>query len=363
MLGISKSAIVTVLIAFAAVAIWKYTANVALKVAAAREANIPSGAGPAPLRGKNALVVGATQGIGRAIAVRLAQGGANVTIVGRNADAGAAVVAELNQAGTANGAHAFLQGDMMLMANVRKTAAAFAASHARLDYLVFCQTKATLQGRTPTPAEGIDEKLALNFYSRVLMARELAPLLEAAATATDGGDARVLTVLSAGVHAPYGGFAEDPYLEKGSYGQKAAADTAGFYSDLWIEWAAAESASKRVTYVHAAPGFVATAWGTDMPGPVRGLIRCSQAVAGRAAGDCAELIGQGLLSPALRGGARYIGEFGQEVPKTRLHDAAAVATVRAATWALIDKALAAAPEPEPEPEKATAAATTASATK
>lgn len=46
-------------------------------------------------RGKNALVVGATRGIGRGIALTLAKLGSNVRIVGRSSPGGAAVVAKM----------------------------------------------------------------------------------------------------------------------------------------------------------------------------------------------------------------------------------------------------------------------------
>ena len=53
-------------------------------------------------------------------------------------------------------------------------------------------------------SEGIDQKLALHYYSRVAFTEQLMPLLER------GEDARVLTVLSAGVHKAYEGYATDP---------------------------------------------------------------------------------------------------------------------------------------------------------
>ena len=51
------------------------------------------------LKGKNAIVLGGTRGIGRAIAATLAGEGANVAVCARNADQVAATVAELQASG------------------------------------------------------------------------------------------------------------------------------------------------------------------------------------------------------------------------------------------------------------------------
>jgi len=51
------------------------------------------------LKGKNAIVLGGTRGIGRAIATTLAGEGANVAVCARNADQVAATVAELKASG------------------------------------------------------------------------------------------------------------------------------------------------------------------------------------------------------------------------------------------------------------------------
>jgi NAD(P)-dependent dehydrogenase (short-subunit alcohol dehydrogenase family) len=51
------------------------------------------------LEGQNALVTGATSGIGRAVALQLARDGADVVVHGRDAARGAEVVAELSAAG------------------------------------------------------------------------------------------------------------------------------------------------------------------------------------------------------------------------------------------------------------------------
>ena len=51
------------------------------------------------LTGKHALVCGASKGIGRAIALQLAESGAQVTIVSRNVDALSAVLSKLDDKG------------------------------------------------------------------------------------------------------------------------------------------------------------------------------------------------------------------------------------------------------------------------
>src|SRR5260370_611964 len=59
-------------------------------------------AGPGPARelaGLRAAVTGASSGIGRAVALELAAGGADVIVHGRRPDAAAAVVEEVRRAG------------------------------------------------------------------------------------------------------------------------------------------------------------------------------------------------------------------------------------------------------------------------
>lgn len=309
------------------------------KLQSAREANAQTGS----LAGKQGIVFGGTAGIGQAFAERMAAAGASVTIVGRSEPAAQKILEGIRATREAkSGNHSagatyeFIQADLMLLGNGRQAVRKYldGPQGSRCDFVVFCQTKATLQGLTLTK-EGIDEKLALNFYSRVFLTKELMPLLERTAQ-QPGADVRVLSVLSAGVHKPYANFKDDPYLTEGSYSQTNAADVTSFYTDLWIDDYAKRHPS--VTFVHAAPGFVATSWGTDMPAVVRGPIRCMQAVGGRRAEECVELIGQGLWAPSLRGGHRHIDQYGQPTTVTSLHNDENVAIVSAATEKLLRQA-------------------------
>jgi NAD(P)-dependent dehydrogenase (short-subunit alcohol dehydrogenase family) len=285
----------------------------------------------AAFRGRFALVCGGTSGIGQAMAERLAAGGCNVTIVGRNAKVGNETVTRM-KAANPEGQHAFIQSDLMLMSNCKAAVKQFTGAAPRLDFVVYCQTKATMQGRTLTP-EGIDEKLSLNYYSRVYLTTLLLPLLTSTAT-THNADVRVMSVLSAGVHASYKQYKEDPRLEQ-NYALKTAADIAGFYTDL--AWDKFSRDNTSVTFVHAAPGFVSTNWGTDMNPVVKGSIRCMQAIGGRKASDCAEFMISGLVGETLRGGYRLIGEYGQPTIKTALHTDEAVDFVWKDTQSLLEK--------------------------
>lgn len=270
------------------------------------------------LPGRHAVVVGGTSGIGEAIAVRLAQAKVNVTVVGRSRERGLAVVQELQRAsGSDDVHHDFVPCDSSLLANVRDFATGYAGRGHALDFLVLTQGIATVQGFTPT-AEGIDQKMSLHYYSRVAFADQLMPLLER------GEDSRVLSVLSAGVHKPYEAYETDPDLSK-SYSLGGAANAAGFYNDI-----AADSLSRehpRVTFLHAAPGFVKTAWGTEMPFAIRALVRVAQVFA-KSPADCAENMCDGLFNPAWRGGYRLMSPSAAAASATRLHEAA-----RASVWA------------------------------
>jgi NAD(P)-dependent dehydrogenase (short-subunit alcohol dehydrogenase family) len=264
----------------------------------------------ASFAGKHAVVVGGTAGIGEGIAIRLARGNCHVTIVGRNANRGKEVVARLMTVSQhRNVTHRFVQLDASLIGASKRFAREFVGP---TDFLVLTQGVATLDGFTPT-SERIDRKLALHYFSRAALALEFAPRL---ARSSDG---RVLSVLSAGVHSDFADFATDFDLSK-DFSLRKAANAAGFYNDILAEKLHAEFPS--LTVVHAAPGFVASSWGSDLPAYLRWPTRFFQLFA-----TTIETCGE-LLAPVFARQAPFAGKWhlvdrkSAPVPKTPLHDAA-----------------------------------------
>jgi len=190
-----------------------------------------------------------------------------------------------------------------------------------LDVLVETQGIATTQGRTETE-EGIDQKMATHYYGRMALIDAFLPLLHKSPSAY------VLSVLSAGVHSPYEGYSTDPEL-KDNYSLKNAADAAGFYNDLGLDSFARQPENKNIKFIHAAPGFVNTNWGTELNWILRGLIRLIQPL-GASIEDCAEFMLLPILSSATSSSATdsqqnsvvLIGSKGEPAVKTSCHDEA-----------------------------------------
>lgn len=121
---------------------------------------------------KTAVVTGATDGIGRATAVRLARGGWHVVIVGRNPERCADAVRSITDSG---GSAEAAVADLALMADVRRVADAVRARHARLDALVLNANAITQERRLTS--EGFEANLAVGYLGRALLQWRMEALL------------------------------------------------------------------------------------------------------------------------------------------------------------------------------------------
>ncbi len=111
--------------------------------------------------GRVALVTGSTQGVGEAVARRLAAEGAAVVVTGRDAGRGDRVAAELGAA--------FVPAELSDVAAVRALVAAVDDLHGRLDVLVNAaglSTRGTIVDTTP---ELFDTLMAVNVRAPLLL--------------------------------------------------------------------------------------------------------------------------------------------------------------------------------------------------
>jgi len=219
---------------------------------------------------KIACIVGGTSGIGKAIAYQLARQDHSLDIIisGRNIEEGSKIINDLKLLSPKRN-HQFRHIDAFLLSNIKNYCNSLKDEikneKASLKYLVLTHGIASIKGRTET-SEGIDQKLALHYYGRMMFINELLPVLNN----QEDDDVRVVSVLSGSVHSPYNQMKEDPEL-KVNFSIANAANAAGFYNDLMLDSFAQRN--KNISFIHAAPGFVATNWGSEFPFVLKVLIR------------------------------------------------------------------------------------------
>jgi NAD(P)-dependent dehydrogenase (short-subunit alcohol dehydrogenase family) len=146
--------------------------------------------GPSPdLTGRTALVTGATAGIGRAVALRLADAGAAVLVHGRDTGRAATVAAEIAARG---GRARPITADLTAADEVRR----LAAEAGDVDVLV---NNAGVYSFTTTPATDVaafDRQFAVNTRAPFLLVAALAPGM------VERGHGAVVTVSSTSATSP-----------------------------------------------------------------------------------------------------------------------------------------------------------------
>src|SRR5262249_33428520 len=122
-----------------------------------------------------ALITGATSGIGRAAADKLAQSGVHVMVVGRNLERGERTIADIRAAG---GKADFIASDLRDAASARavaKKAVALAGGH--VDILINNAGVFPFGPTHETSEASFDEVYALNVKAPYFLVAELAPLM------------------------------------------------------------------------------------------------------------------------------------------------------------------------------------------
>jgi dehydrogenase/reductase SDR family protein 7 len=202
--------------------------------------------GAAPPRrafgGRAVWVVGASQGIGEAVALKLAAQGAVLILSARRADALAAVAAACTAAGAPRVAVVPLDLRAGPAAHAAAAAAASAAARGPVSYLFLAAGGTQRAAAEDTSPEVDADMFALNVTALLSLTKAALPAL--ASAAAECGEARIVVLSSAASRLPSPG-------QAGYAGTKHALN--GFFGSL-----RAELAAKRVGVTLVCPGPVAT---------------------------------------------------------------------------------------------------------
>ena len=195
------------------------------------------------LKEKTALITGGSRGIGRAIALALAEAGADVAVnYQQSADAARRVCAEARQLGTRSRCY---QADVSRLEDVQRLTERVSEDFGRIDILVNNAGIARDKSFLKMSAVMWDEVLETNLTGPVRVARSVLPGM------LESGWGRIINVAS--IIGQTGNFGQANY----------AAAKGGLIS--FTKSLARETARKGVTVNALAPGFIETDMTKDMP--------------------------------------------------------------------------------------------------
>lgn len=130
------------------------------------------------MSGKSVMITGATAGIGQAAAFALAEMGADLTIVCRNASKGEKTLAEIRERST-TGTASMLVGDLGVQADIRRIASEFLATSKPLHVLF--NNAGVVELNRSTTVEGFETTFAVNHLGPFLLTTLLLERLRSSA--------------------------------------------------------------------------------------------------------------------------------------------------------------------------------------
>jgi len=166
------------------------------------------------LRDSTILITGATDGLGKAVAIELARAGATVLVHGRDEARGDATLREIRDETGSDRTH-WYRADLASLEEVRALAERAHTEHERLDVLVNNAGIGTVEAGDAQRLEsrdGYELRFAVNYLAPFLLTRLLLPTL------LDSTPSRIVNVSSAG-QAPID--FDDVMLEHGYDGARA----------------------------------------------------------------------------------------------------------------------------------------------
>lgn len=222
------------------------------------------------MRDKTVVMTGATSGIGRLAAVRLAAMGARLVLVARDRRRAEETLALLRAQGE-NRAHAVHYADLSRLAEVRRVGAEIAGAEPRIDVLI--NNAGSIFGRRRETEEGLERTFATNHMAYFLLTQLLLDRLKAAAPA------RIVNTASDAHRGHRLDFADlqmrHGYTAQRAYGRSKLANI------LFTRALARRLEGSGVTANCLHPGFVATGLGQRDNGLFGQIVRLVMLFAGR----------------------------------------------------------------------------------
>jgi NAD(P)-dependent dehydrogenase (short-subunit alcohol dehydrogenase family) len=207
------------------------------------------------VRGKVVVMTGATSGIGRVAAERLAHMGARLVLVARDPARAAATLARL-RALAPGVAHRVHHADLSRLSEMKRVGEEIAAAEPRID--VLANNAGAIFSRRAVTAEGLERTFALNHMSYFILTAKLRDRLVAAAPA------RIVNTASNAHRRGHVDFAD--LQSARSYSPFAVYGTSKLCNILYTRELARRLAGQGVTANSFTPGFVATRFGDEAGG-------------------------------------------------------------------------------------------------
>ena len=221
------------------------------------------------LTGKTAVITGGSQGIGAGVAIRFAQAGANVIVVGRSSQRLQKVVEDARKVANSTSQRIdFISADLSLLSGIKTAAQSIESkAHSSVDFLIQTQG-GTPNGLYETTSEGIESHFATQVLGRFVLQYLLA-------------SSGVLKGTSISIMAPGGSQTEfnldDIELASNKNAMRisqmgAAAARDGVITDAYT--LALQSRFPKIRFFHIFPGLVATnvMVNQNVPAPIKYLI-------------------------------------------------------------------------------------------
>jgi NAD(P)-dependent dehydrogenase (short-subunit alcohol dehydrogenase family) len=213
-----------------------------------------------PMTGKTVLITGATSGIGKATALRLAAMGADLALTGRDPRRTEAAASEIRDAGT-GATHVFI-ADLSAQSQVRRLAAEVLQQLPRIDVLL--NNAGGCWNTRHVTADGLEHTFAVNHLAPFLLTHLLLARLRRS------GPARVVTVASNA--QAFGRLHFEDLQGARSYSGARAYNQSKLANVVFTYELARRLCGTGVTANTLHPGVVSTSFGAEDPGRLQRLV-------------------------------------------------------------------------------------------